>query len=87
LSRLAQLGQAEFQCKVENKFLAGSNPAPAKKFDAGWRNLADANAKALKLSSSIYSKKLRKHGLNPSQIVNQNLSQLRCSNPVIPAKT
>jgi hypothetical protein len=27
LSRLAQLGQAEFQAEVEKLFLAGSNPA------------------------------------------------------------
>jgi hypothetical protein len=29
LSRLAHLGQAEFEAEVEKKFLAGSSPAPA----------------------------------------------------------
>ena len=28
MSRLAHLGQAQFEAKVENKFLAGSSPAP-----------------------------------------------------------
>src|SRR5262249_30189029 len=83
--RLAQLGQAEFQCKVENKFLAGSSPALritkkscAKMAEIGRRSFPSEREKSETIKLNLFQE-VEILGLNPSQTVNKYLSLLRCS--------